>query len=63
MSQVWVDISSMEYVSDDSQPEASDDIALWLADEFTQVRGTESIFPGCTAKVSGVAARKYYGTP
>ena len=32
-----IDKSSYDVVADIVQPEASDDIALWLADEFTQV--------------------------
>ena len=35
---MWViDKAKSVSITDDKKPEASDDIALWLADEFTQV--------------------------
>ena len=51
----------MLFSPDESSPEASDDIALWLADEFTQVP------PLCSLKraslSSAIAPRKHHDPP
>jgi hypothetical protein len=43
------------------QPEASEDIALWLADEFTQVCWDLQIRKTCTERM--IEARQYQNPP
>ena len=51
----------MLFSPDESSPEASDDIALWLADEFTQV---PSAAPTTSALLSPVKApREHHNSP